>query len=393
MPVDFQKVRSQVRLIGQSAPADQKKWLEKYEAARGMLGYHARNHTWLRERVQRAARLDPFLRCALPTAQPLDASYPVPALPDNVTLIAADGSQIYPDRHAEVLFYLLNVGALEVRPGQSPRPHYDTRLYYGEELYLSGGGLISDGIVNLQRDRWEREVLVDLAENAPQPVVTLTDGPIELWGQTSDNNTTFTKSLQSYLQALRSLRDIGAITAGYVDKPRADLVVQMLEVAEAADHELGALRQNRPLKGITDAQLYRSILDPGARSAVFRIQSKSAANYSGDLALHFFYLNVGRPQRPWLARVEIPAWVAEEADRLNTLHAVLVQQCGILGARPYPYLLHRAHEIAVVSLDEKKQIAQMLLLELRRQGVEVGEVSSKQSLKSAGGRARYGAFE
>ena len=59
------------------------------------------------------------------------------------------------------------------------------------------------------------------------------------------------------------------------------------------------------------------------------------------LALHFFYLNVGAENDDYLARVEIPAWVAENPAQLDTLHAVLISQCRMLGPRPYPYLLHR----------------------------------------------------
>jgi hypothetical protein len=87
--------------------------------------------------------------------------------------------------------------------------------------------------------------------------------------------------------------------------------------------------------------------------------------------------------------VEIPAWVAEDAGMLDNLHAALVDQCRIMGSRPYPYLLHRAHEAAVVSLAEKEQVTQMIALELRRRGVILGEQSYKQSAKDLQGKTRY----
>jgi hypothetical protein len=59
-----------------------------------------------------------------------------------------------------------------------------------------------------------------------------------------------------------------------------------------------------------------------------------------------------------------------------------------MGSRPYPYLLHRAHETAVVTQEEKAQVTQMIALELRRRGVEVGEQSYKQSAKGLGKRTR-----
>jgi hypothetical protein len=53
-----------------------------------------------------------------------------------------------------------------------------------------------------------------------------------------------------------------------------------------------------------------------------------------------------------------------------------------MGSRPYPCLLHRAHETAVVRYEEKNQIEQLLALELRRIHAEVGESSNKSSAKA-----------
>jgi NurA-like 5'-3' nuclease len=81
---------------------------------------------------------------------------------------------------------------------------------------------------------------------------------------------------------------------------------------------------------------------------------------------------VGRSNNPYLSRVEIPRWVAENEHLLNLLHASLLTQARVLGARPYPYILHRAHEVAVISYDERQQLENMIIAELyRKQGVEV----------------------
>jgi len=52
-----------------------------------------------------------------------------------------------------------------------------------------------------------------------------------------------------------------------------------------------------------------------------------------------------------------------------------------MGARPFPYLLHRAHEIAVVSQQETAQVDQLLELTLRQNNGELDEISGKQSAK------------
>ena len=173
-----------------------------------------------------------------------------------------------------------------------------------------------------------------------------------------------------------------------MDKPAANLVVRLLEAVKASPADLEDFRKFHPLSGVSDRYLYLNILEPGERSAVFALQSQAAKNYPGPLAVHFFYLNVGRAQKGWLARVEVPAWVAHDSARLDMLHAVLVEQCRILGARAYPYLLHRAHETAVVSLQERDQLTQMILLELRQRGVAIEGASQKQAAKDLPGRTR-----
>ena len=167
-------------------------------------------------------------------------------------------------------------------------------------------------------------------------------------------------------------------------------MVRLLEVARAAESELAGFRKYRPLRGITDRSLFRDRLAPGERSAVFAIQSQSIRKYAGPLALHFFYLNVGlRGNQPHMARVEIPAWVVDNPPFLDGLHAVLVDQCRIMGERPYPYLLHRAHETAVVTRQEQEQVTQMIVLELQRRGLTVEGTSFKQDAKDLQGRTRH----
>jgi hypothetical protein len=282
----------------------------------------------------------------------------------------------------------------------APQTAIESRLFYDQGMYTEAGK-ITEARLALMRDLAERKLLAQQAEQflrtsagvqpGPIPVITFTDGPMELWGSIeSENVSTFQKSLEDYLGVLSRLHDLGVTTAGYVDKPSADPVVRLLEVVMQDEAGLAEIKKLFPLRGVTDIDLYRRILSPGERSAVFALQSHSAKQYAGILGLHFFYLNAGLADHPWIARVEIPAWVAENPPQLNGLHAVLIEQCQIMGRHPYPYLLHRAHETARVSLEEKEQVENMIKLELYRQGVDVGEMSYKQATKDLAGRTAYG---
>jgi len=71
---------------------------------------------------------------------------------------------------------------------------------------------------------------------------------------------------------------------------------------------------------------------------------------------------------------------------LDGLHALLVGQCAVMGMLSYPYALHRAHEIALVSREEKDQVTQMLLAAWRAEGMVAGVPSHKQAIKDLPGR-------
>ncbi len=394
MALNFQQVFDKIKQIGMGAMARQESLEALREQARALLDFWADKTPELSDKVERARQADPNLRCARPLDERLDASHPEPDISVDegekpVTLLAADGSQILPDRHAAVQYSLVNVGAIAMQPGsgQSPEVFTDSSLLFAEELY-SETGMLTGEAIEQRRDIAERKKLLELAPDYPAPVLALTDGPVELWGAKNGGEGDYIKNLEIHKSVLSQLQAKNVTVAGYVDKPGADLVVRTLEIARfSSDDEYKNIRKQHTLRGVTDRWLY-GFLPAGHRSAVFGLQSSSRVHYTGDLALHFFYLNVGDPKHPSLVRVEIPKWVADDAVKLHLLHAALLQQCRVMGARPYPYILHRAHEIAVVKFEEKKQVEQMLELELRKAGGEVDEISAKQSAKDLPGKTR-----
>jgi hypothetical protein len=390
MALNFLQVFEKIREIGLGASARRENLERMRKDATGLLEAWADKADELNDKLERARQADPSLRCAIPLVEPLDAARDLKPVPDKMTLIAADGSQIAPDRHASVLYSLVNVGAIVMRTGSGEAPEIftDSYLLYDDEIYTETGMLTAEAI-DLQRDIAERKKLLELAKQVDAPIVALTDGPVELWGAKNGGEDEYRKNLELHKSILSQLESLGVTVAGYVDKPGADLVVRLLEIARlSSEEQFKEIRKQHSLRGVTDRWLYGRILKAGQRSAVFGMQSGSRVHYTGDLALHFFYLNVGSEKHPWLVRVEIPKWVAYDEEKLNLLHAALLDQCRMMGAKPYPYLLHRAHEIAVVKFDEKRQVEQMLELELRRSGGETDEGSYKQSAKDLPGRKR-----
>ncbi|MCZ2127787.1 MAG: DNA double-strand break repair nuclease NurA [Anaerolineales bacterium] len=381
MPINFQQAYSQIKQSGAGAKQRQAKKEDARKKALALLNAYSDELDALRAKVESAKEADAKLRCALPLDEALAAFYPAP---DSVpsTLIAADGSQIVPNRHEALQYYVVNVGAIALQSGADGAPIVETDTEF-KLLDEFDDEPFSEGQIALLRDVAERKKLLQLSERFSGTVIALTEGQLELWGGLDNENAReFEKTLRDYLNALCAMREKNMIVGGYVDKPGANWVVKLLEVASAHADELKALRKTRPLAGATDLWLFGQILGAGERSALFAMQAKSAEQYKDELALHFFYLNVGDKKRPKIARVDVPRWVATNPPMLNALHAALVEQAKIMGAKyPFPYLLHRAHEIAVVTYKEKEEIDRLLDRELRAHGVEVDEKSGKQFAK------------
>jgi hypothetical protein len=393
MPINFQQVYARIREIAAGADESKRTLDEKRELARRLLAAYNEELEYLQRKVEQAREVDSNIRCAVPLDEPLTATFPPPPPAADVTVIAADGSQINPDRHSSIQFSIINVGiiSMKLHSGQAPEICVETEMLYGDEL-ISNGNPISDGMVAMRRDITERMKLDEVSKGIKGPVINLTDGTIELWGAKGDDPQAYADFVEKYLRVLTRLHARGVVTAGYVEKPSADLVVRLLEIATADQEQIQRLRDYVPLRGVSDRWLYgereNPLLPPGHRSAVFALQSGSVKKYKGPLSLHFFYLNVGTLGHPWPVRVEIPQWVAEDRKKLELLHAVLIEQCNMMGSKPYPYLLHRAHETAVVRREEKEQVEQLLALELRRVRAEIGDRSHKDMAKALPGVRR-----
>jgi len=388
MPIDYQQIYETIKKIGAGTQARRKKKEDAQAQAQDLLAYFDFRLDELRTKVDSAKAADANIRCAYPLDENLASSHPVPDSVIQATLIAADGSQIVPNRHDPLQYYVINVGAIamQVGSGKTPEVFADTELHMLDEFEDT---FFSDSQVALQRDVAERKKLLEVAQKYKGTIIALTEGQLELWGAVdNDNSRDFEKSLQDYIDTLKELEKQNVITSGYVDKPGANWVVRLLEIAAIPKDELPNLKKYRPFLGVTDLWLFRQLLGKHERSAIFRLQAKSAETYTDSISIHFFYINVGDEKKPKIARVDVPLWVVNNKETLNSLHCALIEQSKIMGNEPFPYLLHRAHEIAVVTHKEKEEIDQMLAIEIRNNGGEVGEKSGKQSAKDLQGRTK-----
>jgi len=381
MPVNLIEIQKHLSDFANQAKARRAELASREQELMGLIGKYAHQLEAIQTRVERFGGINERLRCAIPLDEDLDKVAPMPSLPERFTLLASDGSQINPSRHTQVTFGVINVAVLAMTrgSGETPKILTDSDLINYQDLFSASGGMMSEGELAIKRDLKERRDLAFFKEDLKPPAIAMVDGPLELIREPQAGGG-FEKVLVEYKGILTQFMSRGLMLLGYTDKPQSDLIGRMMELMRLGEGELESYDpKRRQFAGLSDRTwLQERLVNPGDRSSVFAIYSETNKDLGPELGFHFFYLNVGQPGKPHLARVEVPGWVAKSADRLGFIQAALTEQAHVLGTRPYPYLLHRAHEEAVVTLPEHQYLEEMILTEFRRQGIPIDESSSKQ---------------
>ncbi len=392
MTLELNQVVPQVKAMGRSLAEQQPVRDEILEQALGLLQQFSRSYVELEKFIKRAEKVQQTQRFgwvgAASTSEAMDKSYPLPPCPERLTVIASDGSQILPDQHAITLYYLINTGSIVYQHGSNRKPEtYNPKpllCYEPDDILDEQGRLILPGEVNIKRDMSEMEVLTQLApaytEPGTEPVIALIDGQLSLrvidlpFGQQKEYQ-------DKYVAMLNTLRESQALIGGYIDRPRSTFVLALLHLAHLGLVGITEEALGQTLfRHLTDIDLFQ-FLGAGERSAIFQVKAKGTEKYEqAGHAIHFFYLNVSKNEHsPNLARVEIPGWMANNKSKLNILHAAIVRQAYLNGN--YPYVLARAHELAVISNDEREAVEMMLAVEMRRYGLSP-HLSPKQYNKT-----------
>jgi hypothetical protein len=363
--LELSQLTAQVQAIGDEVAKRRSQQVDLLRMARDWLTQYADQGVVTRN----AARL---VHAALPTAEVWSRCTPLPPTPERFIVIAADGSQIHPDPHGAALYYVINVGGLVYRhgSGEAPVAHSQPSLGYTDEDLYEGSLPVAGNLLDVRRDLAEVTLLADLCDAEPtRPVVALVDGTLLLWVLENLPADGRQAKVTAYLEQLSRLREAGAAVAAFVSRPRRAEVTRLLYLAHL-EGDTNRFRQvPNPLERLSDRALFGN-LPPGARSALFVSPSDVNQRYYAPEGheIHFFYLNLAAEAgRPIVARVEVPVWVAEDAQRLATVHGAIVSQARITGE--YPYALARADELAFISGPERQAFEEMVVAALVRAGV------------------------
>jgi hypothetical protein len=327
---------------------------------------------------------------------PLDAAIDAPPPPARATLIATDGSQIMPDRHAAYLYYLINVGGIVYHHGTATAPETFAipKIVYPQDDELDTFN-DSSGTVSIKRD------LAEIATLARQSfhhrhdcdlTLAILDQRLLYWpiggAGIADN-----AAVTDWGEQMTGIRQAGALLCGYIDRPGTTAVITLLKSLTAVTDphfNWRTLGTPKASQGLTDRDLFGQLLAPGQRSKLFVNVSPPNETFAKQDAANevcFFYINPGA-QPGQIARVDIPRWVAEKEESVTAVHALIVDQCRLLG--DYPYVIARADEMAVVGRQDASELNFMIDIIMERHGLR-SDITAKQGSKelARGGRTRF----
>jgi hypothetical protein len=196
--------------------------------------YEATDLNFIHDRVEMTRRPDVSgYRGAAPLDAPIHEvvcqTFPSPEIPSGATIIAADGSQIYPAEQSPVHYFLVNIGLFTYHHGADrvPDQYSVPRLFFHKDhVHDPSGRILSNRTIDARRTATEMHELGAKAwelRDEARPLIALYDNHLLFWA--NEDVTGARQLMQQYHGALVHLHDSGAILAGYVDNPTRSRVM------------------------------------------------------------------------------------------------------------------------------------------------------------------------
>lgn len=128
------------------------------------------------------------------------------------------------------------------------------------------------------------------------------------------------------------------------------------------------------MEPLRDTALWTVHLQPGQRTAFWRSSARILDMYASH-AIYFCYVHVGTE----IARVEVPAWVAENPALLDQALGLMLAQ--VQKGYGYPVALAEAHNQAVVRGGDRARFFALLEQQMIKAGLRNVGTSYKEARK------------
>ncbi|MEH2375093.1 DNA double-strand break repair nuclease NurA [Nostoc sp.] len=321
--------------------------------------------------------------------EPLETCIDIPVPPKIHTVIATDGSQIAPNHHEIAYCYLLNIGRVVLHYGQNRHPLLDSLpevFYRPEDLYISRQwGIKTEEWMSFRRTASETTVLAELAcaAKGETPALAMVDGSLIYWFLEQLPMDARDRILPPILEAWQQMRDAQIPLMGYLSASRSIETMNFLRLL-ACPHPAPDCKSHCPnqlekvpckiFEQLRDTSVWATRLKPGQRSALWRSNSPILELY-GDQTIYFCYVHVGTE----IARIEVPAWVAENPTMLDQALGLMLAQ--VQKGYGYPVAIAEAHNQAVVKGGDRARFFALLEQQMIKAGLKNVGTSYKEARK------------
>jgi hypothetical protein len=279
-------------------------------------------------------------------------SVPLQSLPYRV--LAADGSQIYPDHHQGIICSVINIGSADFYYNNPSKVTFETVpfvFFKGEKHDMD----FEENFINAKRTELEWCTgLEGMARNviAQGPHLFLCDGSLIFWHLDSYPLAIKQRFLTSYITLLQQFYERNHMLAGYISLSQSKELLNIVRFAA----QKGVVPACKYLifDHLVDADILEGFLRPGERTIIFKNHAPIVATYPESIKPYFFYLHAGHE----IVRLEIPAWLAQDDQKVTLVSSIVYDQ--ILKGHGYPVCLSEAHEQAVIKEADRQFFYHMI---------------------------------
>lgn len=341
---------------------------------------------------------DRFIFSVPTPVEPLNSCIDIPIPPKVHTVIATDGSQISPSHHEIAYCYLINIGRVVFHYGQGRYPLLDSLpevFYRPEDLYVSRQwGIRVEEWMGYRRTVSEAIALAELVTSWVQsqregnfqvPTLAMVDGSLIYWFLESLPGDACDRILPPILETWEQIRLAEVPLLGYISASRSTESLNLLRL-QACPHPTPNCVVNcgdsedrktpcQVFDNLRDTPFWLSTLKPGQRTPLWKSTMRILNLYGESQTIYFCYVHVGSE----IARVEFPAWVAENSTLLDQALSLMLGQ--IQKGYGYPISLSEAHNHAVVRGDDRARFFAFLEQQMIKAGLKNVGISYKETRK------------
>ena len=271
------------------------------------------------------------------------------------SVLAVDGSQVYPDRHISGAgCFLVNTGGCLIDYQTNSKSLVS--FFSNPEVFLPQDVIqnkitFSSDLVDLKREELEFKKLFEKSKDyIGKKFISFVDGSLIFWHLEGKQQEVKDLFLNCYLSYLNKFYENNILIAGYISFPKSRELVNLIRLGlcrfTCADciacHSQYETFPCKEVDSLIDTQVVKFFLKPCERTTIFYSKSKIVQYYPEPLRPCFFYLNVGQE----IARIEVPAWIAKNKEHLDFICKAAVDQSE--KGHGYPVVLAESHEQAVV---------------------------------------------